>query len=228
MRPGVEVMSAVKVLLAEDHIITRQGIKKLLEDETDIQVVGEAGDGEEAVNLVKEKHPDLVIMDIAMPKLNGIEATRKIKAMNPTIVVLILTAYDDDEYIFGLLDAGAAGYLLKTASGDDLIRAINSVFKGELVLDPVVVKKVIDRVKSQGKPREPIKAQDFLSERELEVLKLAAGGMGNKAIAEQLAVSRRTVEGILRTIFNKLGVGSRVEAIMYGLKSGWFKLEELS
>jgi NarL family two-component system response regulator LiaR len=228
MRPGVEVMSAVKVLLAEDHIITRQGIKKLLEDETDIQVVGEAGDGEEAVNLVKEKHPDLVIMDIAMPKLNGIEATRKIKAINPTIVVLILTAYDDDEYIFGLLDAGAAGYLLKTASGDDLIRAINSVFKGELVLDPVVVKKVIDRVKSQGKPREPIKAQDFLSERELEVLKLAAGGMGNKAIAEQLAVSRRTVEGILRTIFNKLGVGSRVEAIMYGLKSGWFKLEELS
>jgi NarL family two-component system response regulator LiaR len=228
MRPGVEFMTAVKVLLAEDHIITRQGIKKLLEDEADIEVVGEAGDGEEAVNLVKEKHPDLVIMDIAMPKLNGIEATRKIKAMNPTIVVLILTAYDDDEYIFGLLDAGAAGYLLKTASGDDLIRAINSVFKGELVLDPAVVKKVIDRVKSQGKPREPVKAQDFLSERELEVLKLAAGGMGNKAIAEQLAVSRRTVEGILRTIFNKLGVGSRVEAIMYGLKSGWFKLEELS
>jgi NarL family two-component system response regulator LiaR len=228
MGRGVKFMTAVKVLLAEDHIITRQGIKKLLEDETDIEVVGEAGDGEEAVNLVKEKRPDLVIMDIAMPKLNGIEATRKIKAMNPTIVVLILTAYDDDEYIFGLLDAGAAGYLLKTASGDDLIRAINSVFKGELVLDPAVVKKVIDRVKSQGKPREPVKAQDYLSERELEVLKLAAGGMGNKAIAEQLAVSRRTVEGILRTIFNKLGVGSRVEAIMYGLKSGWFKLEELS
>jgi two-component system, NarL family, response regulator LiaR len=228
MRPGVELMTTIKVLLAEDHIITRQGIRKLLEDETDIQVVGEAGDGEEAVNLVKEKHPDLVIMDIAMPKLNGIEATRKIKTMNPTIVVLILTAYDDDEYIFGLLDAGAAGYLLKTASGDDLIRAINSVFKGELVLDPAVVKKVIDRVKSQGKPREPVKAQDFLSERELEVLKLAAGGMGNKAISEQLSVSRRTVEGILRTIFNKLGVGSRVEAIMYGLKSGWFKLEELS
>jgi two-component system, NarL family, response regulator LiaR len=228
MSSGVVFMTTVKVLLAEDHIITRQGIRKLLEDEADIQVVGEAGDGEEAVNLVKEKQPDLVIMDIAMPKLNGIEATRKIKAMNPTIVVLILTAYDDDEYIFGLLDAGAAGYLLKTASGDDLIRAINSVFKGELVLDPAVVKKVIDRVKSQGKPREPVKAQDFLSERELEVLKLAAGGMGNKAIAEHLAVSRRTVEGILRTIFNKLGVGSRVEAIMYGLKSGWFKLEELS
>lgn len=221
-------MTAIKVLLAEDHIITRQGIRKLLEDEADIQVVGEAGDGEEAVKMVSEKQPDLVIMDIAMPKLNGIGATKKIKAMNPTIAVLILTAYDDDEYIFGLLDAGAAGYLLKTAGGDDLIRAIKSVFKGELVLDPAVVKKVIDRVKSQGKTREPVKAQDFLSERELEVLKLAAGGMGNKAIAEQLSVSRRTVEGILRTIFNKLGVGSRVEAIMYGLKSGWFKLEELS
>jgi two-component system, NarL family, response regulator LiaR len=228
MRPGVELMTAIKVLLAEDHIITRQGIRKLLEDEADIEVVGEAGDGEEAVKMVSEKQPDLVIMDIAMPKLNGIGATKKIKSMNPTIAVLILTAYDDDEYIFGLLDAGAAGYLLKTASGDDLIRAINSVFKGELVLDPAVVKKVIDRVKSQGKIREPVKAQDFLSDRELEVLKLAAGGMGNKAIAEQLSVSRRTVEGILRTIFNKLGVGSRVEAIMYGLKSGWFKLEELS
>jgi NarL family two-component system response regulator LiaR len=218
----------IKVILAEDHIIIRQGIKRLLEEEATIEVVGEAGDGEEAVKLVEEKQPNLVIMDIAMPKLNGIEATKKIKSIRPVTAVLILTAYDDDEYIFGLLEAGAAGYLLKTVSGDDLIRAVHSVFKGELVLDPVVVRKVIDRVRTHVKTREQVKVEEYLSEREMDVLRLAATGLGNKAIAEQLSLSRRTVEGILRTIFTKLGVGSRVEAILYGLKMGWFRLEELS
>jgi len=220
-------MTTIKVLLAEDHIITRQGIRRLLEDEANIQVVGEVGDGEEAVKFVAENRPNLVIMDIAMPKLNGIEATKKIKSAYPTTAVLILTAYDDDEYIFELLDAGAAGYLLKTVSGDSLVRAVRSVFNGEPVLDPVVIKKVIDHIKSQEKTSEPVKNHELLSERETAVLKLAATGLGNKAISEKLYLSRRTVEGILRTIFNKLGVGSRVEAIMYGLKAGWFKVEEL-
>ncbi len=220
-------MDKIKVILAEDHIITREGIRRLLEDETGIQVVGEAGDGEEAVALVMEKQPDVVIMDIAMPKLNGIEATKQIKSRRPTTAILILTAYDDDEYIFGLLDAGAAGYLLKTTGGDELIRAVQSVYKGEPVLDHAVLQKVIGRVKMQVKPREPSEVEEILSQREAAVLKLVAAGLGNKDIARELNLSRRTVEGILRTIFNKLDVGSRVEAIMYGLKAGWLNLKDL-
>ena len=128
-------MNQTTVLLAEDHLITRQGICRLLEGEKNIKVVGEAGDGEEAVRLATELKPDVVVMDVAMPRLNGIEATRQIKLMFPNIAVLTLTAYDDDEYVFGLLEAGAAGYLLKTASGDELVRAISAVQKGEPVLE---------------------------------------------------------------------------------------------
>jgi DNA-binding NarL/FixJ family response regulator len=221
-----EPVKNVRVLLAEDHVITRQGIRRVLEDEPGIDVVGEAGDGEEAVQLATETHPDVVIMDIAMPKLNGIEATRRIKAVHPTTAVLILSAYDDDEYVFGLLEAGAAGYLLKTVAGDELVRAVRSVFNGEPVLDPAVAKKVIARVTSHGRVREPSK-EETLSQREMEVLRLAAEGLGNKDISARLHLSRRTVEGTLRAVFNKLGVGSRVEAILYGLRRGWFKLEEL-
>jgi len=221
----------IKVLLAEDHIITRQGIQRLLTDEGNIKVVGEANDGEEAVKLAVEKRPDVIIMDIAMPKMNGIEATKRIKERLPNVAILILTAYDDDEYIFGLLDAGAAGYLLKTVSGDELIRSVRAVYSGEPVLAPVIARKVIDRVRYQTKVTEQSKkldVQGLLTDREMEVLKLAASGLGNKEIAKQVSLSRRTVEGILRTIFIKLGVGSRVEAIMYGLKIGWLKLEQKS
>jgi NarL family two-component system response regulator LiaR len=220
-------MIPVKVLLAEDHVITRQGIRRVLEDAPGIQVVGEAGDGEEAVALAAATQPDVIIMDIAMPKLNGIEATKQIKAVRPTTAVLILSAYDDDEYVFGLLEAGAAGYLLKTVSGDELIRAVRAVFGGEPVLDPVVARKVINRVTSHGKTREEAKASEALTNREMEVLGLAATGMGNKDISSNLHLSRRTIEGTLRAIFNKLGVSSRLEAILIGLKRGWFKLEEL-
>ena len=218
-------MSAIRVLLAEDHVITRKGIRRVLEDEADIQVVGEADDGEQAVALSTEMKPDVVIMDIAMPKLNGIEATKKIKADLPTTAVLVLSAYDDDEYVFGLLEAGAAGYLLKTVSVEELVRSVRAVFNGEPVLDPAVARKVISRLTSHERVTEPSKI--VLTEREMEVLKLAAEGLGNKDISARLNVSRRTVEGTLRTIFNKLGVGSRVEAVLYGLKRGWFTLEQL-
>ena len=219
-------MDDIRVLLAEDHVITRQGIRRVLEDEAGIVVVGEAGDGEEAVRLAAETQPDVIVMDIAMPGINGIEATKRIKANRPTTAVLILSAYDDDEYVFGLLEAGAAGYLLKTVGGDELVRSVRSVFNGEPVLDPVVARKVIARVTSHGRMKEPSR-DDSLTEREMEVLKLAAGGLGNKDISAKLNLSRRTVEGTLRAVFNKLGVGSRVEAILYGLRRGWFKLEEL-
>ena len=220
-------MSSINVLLAEDHVITRQGIRRLIEDEKGIKVIGEASDGEEAVQMTTDLKPDIIIMDIAMPKLNGIEATRQIKLINPRTAVLILSAYDDDEYVFALLKVGAAGYLLKNVSGDELTRAIRAVYKGEPVLDPIVARKVMNYFKLPGKMRGLEKPSDHLSNRETDILKLAAKGMTNKDIADKLHLSNRTVEGHLRTIFNKLGVGSRTEAVLYGLRKGWFTLEEL-
>jgi NarL family two-component system response regulator LiaR len=220
-------MSGIKVLLAEDHVITRQGMCRLLEEESDLAVVGEAGDGEEAVQMVTERQPDVIIMDIAMPKLNGIEATRQIKLLCPSTAVLALSAYDDDEYVFGLLEAGAAGYLLKTANGDQLIHAIRAVYKGEPVLDPIVARKVINRFRSPGQVMGSERRPEHLSDREMDVMKLAAKGMSNKEIADELVLSKRTVEGHLRSIFNKLGVASRTEAVLYGLRKGWFALEDL-
>jgi NarL family two-component system response regulator LiaR len=220
-------MSALKVLVAEDHPITRQGIRKLLDDEDKFTVIGEAGDGEEAVQMVEELKPDVVIMDVAMPKLNGIEATRQIKLIRPATAVLILSAYDDDEYVFGLLEAGAAGYLLKTASGDELTQAIRAVYKGEPVLDPLITRKVINRFRFPDKMPRTARPSEHLSDREIGIIKLAARGMTNKEIADELHLSRRTVEGNLRSIFNKLGVGSRTEAVLYGLRKGWLALEEV-
>jgi len=220
-------MSSINVLLAEDHVITRQGIRRLIEDEKGIKVIGEASDGEEAVQMTTDLKPDIIIMDIAMPKLNGIEATRQIKLISPRTAVLILSAYDDDEYVFALLKVGAAGYLLKNVSGDELTRAIRAVYKGEPVLDPIVARKVMNYFKLPGKARGLERPSEHLSNRETDILKLAAKGMTNKDIADKLHLSNRTVEGHLRTIFNKLGVGSRTEAVLYGLRKGWFTLEEL-
>jgi len=221
-------MSVIKVLVAEDHVITRQGICRLLKDEGSLVVIGEASDGEEAVQMVTEVQPDVVIMDVAMPRLNGIEATRQIKLIRPATAVLILSAYDDDEYVFGLLEAGAAGYLLKTASGDELIRAIRAVHGGEPVLDPIITRKVINRFRFPGKIPQAARPSEPLTDREIDVIRLAARGMSNKDIANGLHLSRRTVEGNLRTIFNKLGVGSRTEAVIRAIQGGWITLEELA
>lgn len=221
-------MSVIKVLVAEDHLITRQGICRLLEDESHLTVIGEAGNGEEAVQMVGELEPDVVIMDVAMPKLNGIEATRQIKLIRPATAVLILSAYDDDEYVFGLVEAGAAGYLLKTASGEELSRAIKAVHKGEPVLDPVIARKVLNRLRFPDKIPRVARPVEHLSEREIDIIKLAARGMSNKDIANELHLSRRTIEGNLRTIFNKLGVGSRTEAVMQAVGRGWLTLDELA
>jgi NarL family two-component system response regulator LiaR len=164
-------------------------------------------------------------MDIAMPKLNGIEATKKIKALHPSIAILILTAYDYDQYIFALLEAGAAGYLLKGVQAHEVIDAIRAVYAGESVLHPVVARRVVNRLVSPASSEG--EATELLSEREMEVLKLAATGVSNKEIAQQLFLSPRTVQVHLGNIFSKLGVASRTEAILYGLKRGLLTLEDL-
>ena len=220
-------MTDIRVLLCEDHLITRQGIRRLLEDEKGIEVVGEASNGEEAIQLINEVKPDVILMDVAMPKLNGIEATRQIKLINPKINILILSAYDDDEYVFALLKAGANGYLLKAVGGDELVRAIRAVQKGEPVLNPTVAMKVVNYFRLNETKVPTTEESAHLSERELGIIRLAAKGLTNKDIAESLNLSYRTVEGHLRDIFNKLGVGSRTEAVLQGLKMGWFTLEEL-
>ena len=220
-------MSNISIILCEDHLITRQGIRRLLEDEQGLTIVGEAGNGEEAVSLVADLKPDVVVMDIAMPKMNGIEATRQIKLNNPGSGVLILSAYDDDEYVFASLRAGAAGYLLKNIGRDELVHAIKAVHKGEPALDPQIALKVMNYFRLSDKVPGLEEGYEHLSEREIAIIKLAAKGLTNKDIAKNLHLSYRTIEGRMRDIFNKLGVGSRTEAVLYGLKMGWFTLEEL-
>jgi DNA-binding NarL/FixJ family response regulator len=213
----------VTVLIADDHPLVREALHQSLEGEEDMKVVAEASDGEEAVKLASELKPNVVVMDIVMPKLNGIEATRKIKEIAPDTAILILTAYDDDEYVLGLLDAGAAGYLLKSARGRDLVGAIRAIRSGESVLHPKIIAKLLRRATMA--PVGEHKVSDLLSERESEVLRLVALGMSNKEIAARLFLSQRTVKAHLTNIFNKLNVASRSEAIVKGLQWGLVTLE---
>jgi len=218
----------IRVIIADDHPLLRDAMRNTLEKQEDIEVIGEASDGEEAAKLSSELNPDIVIMDIVMPKLNGIEATKRIRETSPDTAVLILTAFDDDRYVIGLLEAGAAGYLLKSARGQALVDAVRSVSEGESVLHPTIIAKVLKysvRMRSQG-GEHWTKGQ--LSDRELEVLKLASMGMSNKDIAKKLFLSTRTVKAHLSNIFDKLDVASRTEAIVKGIKEGWLTVEDLS
>ncbi len=219
-------MDKIRILLADDHALVREGTKELLEREADLEVVAEAGDGKTAVQLATKQRPDVVIMDFAMPMLNGIEATKQIKTIDPTIAVLVLTAYDNEQYIFAFLEAGAAGYLLKDVHIDELAKAIRAVHVGESILHPAIARKVINRFAQSAEKHGKDNALDQLTKRELEVLKLAAEGMSNREIALKLSISVRTVQTHLSNIFSKIGVGSRIEAVIYGLKQGWFTLED--
>ena len=212
------------ILIADDHPLLREALRHALESEKDVDVIAEAGDGEEAVRLASELKPDVVVMDIVMPKLNGIEATKKIKEIAPNIAILILTAYDDEEYVLGLLDAGAAGYLLKSARGRDLVEAIRAIRSGESVLHPNIIAKLLKRAMTA--PVEEHKHTELFRERELQILKLVALGRSNKEIAGKLFLSERTVKAHLTNIFNKLNVASRSEAIVKGLKWELVTLED--
>jgi len=221
-------MAKITILLAENHVVVRESIRQLLERAANFKVIGEAGDGEEAVHMARELKPDVIIMDISMPKLNGIRATRQIKACQPSSTILILTAYDYEQYIFPLLEAGAAGYLLKDVGSRELIEAIRTVHRGEAVLHPAVARKVMERLRQPKTEPAGERVSDLLTERETVILKMAAGGMSNADIGEALHLSVRTIESHLGSIFNKLGVGSRTEAVIKAMKKGWFTLQELS
>jgi DNA-binding NarL/FixJ family response regulator len=223
----VAVKKDITILLAEDHVLVRESVRQSLEREPNLKVVGEAGDGDEAVAMARKLKPDVILMDISMPKLNGIEATKQIKAFQPSAVILILTAYDYEQYIFPLLEAGAAGYLLKDVTSRELISAISTVHKGDVVLHPAIARKVMSRFQHVKDGYSEKDASVLLTEREVVVLKMAAKGMSNSAIAKELHLSVRTIESNLGAIFNKLGVGSRTEAVIQAMKRGWLTLEDL-
>jgi NarL family two-component system response regulator LiaR len=222
-------MDKIRILIADDHTLVREGTRERLEREEDFEVVGEAADGAEAVRLAQQLKPNVAIIDIAMPNLNGIEATKQIKANQPATSILVLSAYDNDQYIYAVLEAGASGYLLKNVRGAQLVDAIRDVSAGEVVLDPHVARKVVQWFSSMSHGKSVVEGlPDHFSERELEVLKLAAKGMSNKEIASELALSVRTVQSHLGNIFDKLGVSSRTEAVLRALKEGWISLDNVS
>lgn len=213
----MEKENAIRVVLADDHAVVRAGIREILEKSGQIRVVAEAQDGEEAQRLVDEHHPDVVVVDIQMPKLSGIEVTRWVRANHREIGVLVLTAYDDDPYVLAVLQAGANGYVLKTAAPGELIKAIEDVNQGKSVLDNKVAQRLLERI--SGEREEPL--VEALTDRELEVLSLVAKGFTNKAIGVQLNISDRTVQGHLAHIFAKLQASSRTEAVMRAVSLGW-------
>lgn len=219
--------NAIRLLLVDDHALLRQGTAELLRQQPDMVVVGEAADGEQAVELARRVQPDLVIMDIRMPTRNGISATREICECMPDVKVLVLTAYDDDQYIFSLLQAGASGYIMKTAPVVELVRAIRQVMAGESPLSPAIMRKVVTHMQAGKRApfSEPASSAQALTPREAEVLQLLARGMSNQAIAEALFISDRTVQAHLTSIFAKLGVASRLDAVMTAIRRGLLILE---
>jgi two-component system, NarL family, response regulator LiaR len=219
----------IRILLADDHVMLRQGTLALLQREADIEVIGQASDGRQAVDLAHGLRPDIVVMDVRMPELSGVEATRQIREALPEVQVLVLTAHDDEQYIFSLLEAGASGYLLKTAPVSELAKAIRQVKSGESPLSPSIARKIVVRMSNKD-AKSPQAAQENansndLTSRELEVLQLLAQGMNNRAIAESMSVSERTVHAHLSNIFTKMGVSSRLEAVLLAIRRGWLTLE---
>lgn len=210
----------VRVLIAEDHSIVREGIKMILAAQEDFAVVGEAKDGEEALRLTEALHPDVVVMDISMPRLNGIDATRQIRQAFPGTQVLILTMHEEESYVFQLLQLGAAGYVLKRAAATDLVDAVRAAYRGEAFLYPAVARSVVqdylERLRSGGSSARP----DGLTDREREVLVLIAEGLTNAQIADRLSISVKTVQTHRTHIMEKLDLHDRSHLVRYAVRKG--------
>jgi len=214
-------VGAIKILIADDHPVVREGLFAMLSREVDFEVLGEAKDGVEAVNKTKELNPDVVLMDLRMPEMDGVEAMRQIRSAMPDVKFIILTTYSDDEYIFSGIEAGARAYLLKDAPREDLFKAIRAVHRGESLIQPVVASKLLDRF-SELSRRTP--SGEGLSGRELEILQLMAKGAANKEISAQLNIAQSTVKTHIANIFQKLAVSDRTEAVTQALKKGIIRL----
>lgn len=218
-------MSPVRVLLVDDHAVVRAGLRMLLSADPELEIVGEAEDGAQGLRLSRDLAPDVVLMDISMPDMNGIEATRRIKELCPDVAVLALTMHEDDQYFFEMLAAGASGYVPKRAAPNDLISAIHAVRSGGVFLFPSVarllVKDYLQRVEQEGAPGRPF---DVLTEREREVLTLIAQGLSNQEIADKLIISVKTVNRHRENIMSKLNLHSRVELVRYAIEKGLIEL----
>lgn len=212
-----DTITPIRVLLADDHLVVRAGIRQFLELTSDFQVIAEAGDGETAKQLIADHQPDVAVLDIQMPEASGIDVTRWTRIHHPGIGILVLTAYDDDPYVTAVLQAGANGYVLKTATPDEIAQAVRDVHAGKSVLNEVIAQKLIAQITSRADETRV----ETLTDRELEVLSLAAKGYTNKAIGAYLGISDRTVQGHLAHIFDKLRASSRTEAVMRAVSLGW-------
>ena len=211
-----QIQTPIRVLLADDHVVVRAGIRQFLEQSTDIQVVAEASDGQEACKLLEQFAPDVAVLDIQMPGLSGIEVTRWIRAKHLSIGILVLTAYDEEPYVQAVLQAGANGYVLKTAKPQEIVDAVRDVFHGKSVLDTAIAQKLITRLSSKSEEA----TIDPLTDRELQILTLTAKGFTNKAIGMQLSISDRTVQNHLANIFQKMNASSRTEMVMRAVSLG--------
>lgn len=219
-------MTRIRVLIADDHTILRDGIRLLLQSQPDIEVVDEAADGREAIDKAEDLKPDVVLMDIGMPGVNGLEATRHIKKNDPTTHVVVLTMYDTEEYILQILSAGASGYVLKRAASSELVSAIRAVHQGGSYLHPTITKKVIKDYLRRVSEDTGKRDMDGLTDRESQVLKLIVGGNTNQSIAEQLCLSVKTVQTHRAHIMEKLGLHDRTELVKYAIRKGLVTLDE--
>jgi len=213
-------MGTIRILIVDDHSLFRQGIRKVLEAEAGIEVVGEAADGQQALELVARLAPDVVLMDIAMPGMDGVEATRRMLECTPQARVVMLTALDEDAQVMGALRAGARGYLLKDTDWRELATAIRMIYRGGVLLSPTVADLVLGALR-QSSPSLPPVAAEGLTEGERDVLLLVAQGLDNEAIAQRLALAPKTVGNRLTAIFRKLGVTNRTQAALIAWRRGW-------
>ena len=219
-------MSKAKVLLVDDHVVVRQGLKALFADEPDIEVVGEASIGREALECLSDLEPDVVLMDISMPGLNGIEATRQIQQHHPETKVVVLSMHANEEYVFQVLQAGASGYVLKQSDSMEVLTAIRAAVAGGSFLSPPISRTVIDDYVRRAEARGQGGESDLLTSREREVLQLLAEGRSNREIAAELSISIKTVETHRSNMMNKLELSSKTELIKYALRKGWAMLDE--